>query len=116
MRSLSEYRGEEALEVLANLIEPASEIMTDKEIAQLYNSGDRMKAIAVAIKNHKKAVIEVLAALDGQPADKYDVNLFTLPLRLLQILNDKEVAQLFTSQGQMGDAKSFGSVSENEQK
>lgn len=112
---LSEIQGERALDVLADLIEPASKILGDKEAAKCYKES-KIKFIKMAIKNHKREVIEILAVLDGVPVDEYKVNLFTLPMKLMEIINDPELQQLFSLQGQMGDAKSSGSVLESDQK
>lgn len=109
---LSEFSDEKALEVLADLIEPAAEIMADKAIKEAYEAKNAAHAISVAIKNHKRAVISILATLDGTPVEEYHVNVFTLPAKLLEILNDPELTRLFTLQGQTGDAKSSGSASE----
>lgn len=106
---LSEYQGEEALDLLADMIEPISDIMTDKEIGETWKI-NRFKAIKLAIKNHKRAVIEVMALLDGVPVEEYKCNLFTLPVKILELLNDPALVQLFTYQGQTGDAKSSGSA------
>lgn len=110
---LSDFQGEAALDLLADLIEPVGEIASDKNIVKAYTEGNRFKAISTAIKSHKQSVIQILALLDGVPVEEYKVNVFTLPAKLLELLNDPEVAQLFTSQGQMGDAISSGSVSAN---
>ena len=109
---LSEYHGEAALDILADLIEPAGEIMSDKEIGEVFKE-NRFKAIGMAIKNHKKAVMQILAAMDGVPVEEYKCNVFTLPVKILELLNDPSLVQLFTYQGQTGDANSSGSVSEN---
>lgn len=109
---LSDFQGEAALDLLADLIEPVGEIASDKDIVKAYSEGNKFKAIAAAIKAHKQAVIKILALLDGVPVEDYKVNVFTLPAKLLELLNDPEVAMLFTSQGQMGDATSSGSASE----
>lgn len=109
---LSEYQGEAALDLLADLIEPAGEIMSDEEIGDVYKE-NRFKAIGLAIKNHKKAVMQILATMDGGPVDEYKCNVFSLPVRILEILNDPDLVQLFTYQGQTGDANSSGSASEN---
>ena len=109
---LSEYQGEAALDILADLIEPAGEIMTDKEIGDVFKK-NRFKAIGLAIKNHKKAVMQIMATIDGVPVEEYKCNVFTLPAKILELLNDPDIVQLFTSQGQTGDATSSGSASEN---
>ena len=109
---LSEYQGEAALDILADLIEPAGEIMSDKQIGDIFKE-NRFKAIGLAIKNHKKAVMQILATMDGVPVDEYKCNVFSLPVKILEILNDPEMIQLFQYQGQTGDANSSGSASEN---
>lgn len=95
---LSEIKGEAALDLLADLIEPASEIMTDPEVKKLAQAKNKGAIVKVIIKNHKKAIREILAALDGVPADQYEMNIFTLPMKLLEILNDPELVDFFTSQ------------------
>lgn len=109
---LSEYQGEAALELLADMIEPAGEIMSDKEIGDVFKE-NRFKAIGMAIKNHKKAVMQIMATIDGVPVEEYKCNVFTLPAKILELLNDPDIIQLFTFQGQTGDANSSGSASEN---
>ena len=109
---LSEYQGEAALDILADLIEPAGEIMSDKEIGEVFKK-NRFKAVGLAIKNHKRAVMQILATMDGVSVDEYKCNVFTLPVKILEILNDPELVQLFTYQGQTGDANSSGSASVN---
>lgn len=93
---LSEIKGEKALDVLADLIEPLGEIATDKEIAKTF-SENRMKAISIAIKNHKQAVLQCLAILEQKPVEEYikEVNFLTLPVTILEILNDEELQKLF---------------------
>lgn len=111
MKKLSNVQGEEALDLLADLIEPASEIFTDKEIAKLYKADKKGAAIAQAIKAHKKAVLTILALLEGEDPATYKPGLFALPAKLLQLLNDPELTQLFQSQVQ--DETSSGPVTAN---
>ena len=113
MKNLSEYKGEEALDLIVDLLEPIAKIMSDQEIADAYQHASKLEAIKVAIKKHKPEVIEILAILDGEDPAEYEVSVFTLPVKLLQILNDPELVSLFSLQGQMGGAKSFGSVLES---
>lgn len=110
---LSELKGADALNVLADLIEPVGEIMTDKEIlVQLKRGGNKFAGISLALRNHPDAVISILATLEGQTAEAYTETLTvgSLPLKLLELLNDPTVVQLFFSQGQMGAATSSGSA------
>ena len=86
--------------------------MTDKEIGEVFKK-NRFRAIGLAIKNHKNAVMQIMATIDGVPVEEYKCNVFTLPVKILELLNDPDIVQLFTYQGQTGDANSSGSASAN---
>lgn len=116
MKRLSEYKNEEALDLLVEIMEPASELMSDSEaVALLYSKkpGDRMKGVTQMIKAHERAVIQILAALDGVPVDQYECGFFTLPTRLLEILNDKELLGFFMDQQMPNTEKPSSSAMEN---
>lgn len=98
---LSEIKGEAALDFLADIIEPATEIMTDPNMKVLIKAKNKGAIIKSLIKDHKKSIIEILAALDGVPVEEYQVNVLTLPIKLLELLNDKELMSFFTSQVSM---------------
>lgn len=101
---LSEIKGERALDVLADLIDPVAEIFGDKEIMTALQSGKApAKAIKLALKNHKRAVLDMMATIDGEDPETYQPSLFVLPKRLLDLLNDPEVQQLFSSQETTSD-------------
>lgn len=110
---LSELQGEEALDVLADIIEPASEILADSEVASiLKGSGKKLKAVQLILKNHKKAVIEILAAMERTPVEEFQVNLLTLPVKLLELLNDQMLTEAFGLQSQT-EKSSSGSAMES---
>lgn len=110
---LSDYKDEQALDVLADLIEPLSEILSDEKVRSLAQNGKRFAAISIAIKNHKRAVMSAMAALDGVPVESYHCNILTLPVKIIELLNDPDVDQLFTFAGQTEDATLSGSHTEN---
>lgn len=103
---LSEIKGEAALDFLADIIEPATEIMTDPNMKVLIKAKNKGAIIKSLIKDHKKSIIEILAALDGVPVEEYQVNVLTLPIKLLELLNDKELMSFFTSQELMEEESS----------
>lgn len=110
---LSELKGEKALEVLGEIIEPAISIMQDKNIVSAARVGNTLEIVKIMCKDHKREVITMLAVLDGEDPATYEVGLLTLPAKLLELLNDPEVQRLFTSQGQMEEATTSGSASES---
>lgn len=107
-----ERTNEEALDLFADLIEPAVEIISDKRIEMMYKSGNKIAAIKQAIKCHKSAVIEILSLIDGIPKEEYKVSVIALPIKLMNLINNPELEELFTGQSQKETAYS-GSATEN---
>ena len=62
MKRLSEYKDEEALDLLADILSPTVEIMQDEAVQKFFNKGDENMTVAdvvtLVIKTHKKAVID----------------------------------------------------------
>ena len=100
---LSEVKGEAALDLLADIIEPATKIMVDPKVKELAKSRDRIGLVKVFIKDNKEQIIEILAAIDGISVDecKEKLTILTLPAKILEILNDPELIGFFTSQESM---------------
>lgn len=117
---LSEVRGEKALDMVADLIEPIADIIGDSEISAILKTRKSAKdtkmviaqAVSKAIKNHKASVIAILATLDDVPVSEYECNIMSLPKKLLDILNDPAIFELFTLQSQETQTPS-GSVMAN---
>ena len=108
MKKISEFKNDEALDLLAEIIDPTAVIMADNNVKALAKDGDKLKIVKYILKNHKESIIAILAALDGVPVDEYEFNVFTLPMKLLEILNDKELVSFFMSQEWTGDVKASG--------
>ena len=96
MRKLSEIKGEEALDVLAETIEPAAEIFTDENVKNaLKVANNKAKAAKIILKDHNKAVLTLMAELEGVPVEEYQTTLFAIPSLILGVLNDPELNSLF---------------------
>lgn len=121
---LSDFKGEEALDVLADIIEPMTFILADEEIQKMRKEAAEkkinlpyIKFVAPAIKNHKPEIIQVLARLQNQTVEEYKagLSLATLPMQVLEFINDPEIQKFFTSQSQSPEtpSASSGSVTES---
>lgn len=112
---LSEIKGEDALDVVADLIEPIAEIAMDEQFMTAYRAGKpKLLLIKYVLKAHKHAMLTMLATLERKSVEDYvkEVNLLSLPAQILDIVEDPEVARLFGLQGQT-EKPSFGSAMEN---
>lgn len=95
---LSEIKGKEAITTLANLMEPVSKIAADKDVQDAVQSKQPLPIIVKKLlQGHPDEVIEVLALLDGADPKSYEPSLLSLPMKLLEILNDEEIQALFFS-------------------
>ena len=113
MKKLSEYKDEQALDLLADLLDPTVMILGNPAVNSCIRKGQKLKAIKWAIKLEKKRVIEILALLEGVPEKDFHCNLVTLPKMLLEILNDELLSDFFKSQGQKISEVSSSSAMEN---
>ena len=98
MRKLSEIKGEDALDILADLLEPLSEFSQDKVFIAYIRAGKKIPAIKYALKTHKKALLTVMALLEGENPDTYSPSITRLPVMVLELLNDPELVMLFPSE------------------
>ena len=96
MRKLSEIKGEEALDVLAEIIEPAAEIFSDENVKNAVKTEkNKAKAVKIILKDHKKAILALMAALEETPVEEYKPTLLALPALIIGVLNDPELQSLF---------------------
>lgn len=115
---LSDIKGEKALDVLAEMIEPATEILTDPDIKSAFENKETklFSVVKMMIKRHKRAVIEMLAALDGEePNDEYvnKIGLLTLPKKLMELLQDENLGAVLPLSDQMKESESSGLATVN---
>lgn len=101
MRKISDYKNEEALELVVDLIEPVGRLFADQEFVKAVQAGKRLQAVKLAISNHKKDIILVLARLNDQTVEEYKGNIVTMTAQLIEIMNDEELSDFFISQDLM---------------
>lgn len=105
---LSELKGERAVEVLADLIAPITNIARDADNLQLFrnklqdgetarDAGIRLfkERIPVLIKTHKTDILDIISAVDGRNAD--EMSLLDIVNNLVDLSNDKEFMSFFLS-------------------
>lgn len=112
MRKLSDYKNEDALDLLADILEPVAHIFADKEFVEQMQV-NKMSAIQHVIRNHKRDVLTIMARLEGVSVEEYQCTIFTLPMALLEMMNDPDLIDFFKSQGLKINGESFGSAMAN---
>lgn len=96
MRKYSDIKGEEAIDVLAEIIVPITEIANDENVRKGYEE-NVARCASIALKDHKEEVLQILTAIDGRSREEMlaDLNVLTLPAVLIEILSDPVVQELF---------------------
>lgn len=110
---LSQIKGKDTLEVVADLIVPVSNMAQDERFVKLFERGnlpDGMSASDAAaerlrkyapelIKTHKDDIISVLATVNMTDRDEYEanLNLATLTRDVVELINDEEFVGFFSS-------------------
>ena len=108
---------EENLDLFADLMEPVAEILTDPEVTEKVKGGGKpIQAVKAAIKGHHDAVITILALLEGVEVEDYTVPPpAALLVKIMNLVNDPMVQEVFTLQGLPDTAASGGSATETTQ-
>ena len=114
MKRLSDYQGNDAIELWADLLDPISDIMTDKEIAKVTQEGKPPIEIAKTIlKRHKKAAAEILLRIDPEPLDGLNI-IIRLVAVLVEIGERNDVKTFFGYAAQENvNNESSGSATES---
>jgi hypothetical protein len=105
MGKILDARGEEALDVLSALLDPVGEIAGDAEISAMMQPGGNATLLDLAramLKNHKTAVIEIMAVDDGKTVEEERgiLTAFTIPGRLMKLLSVPAVRDLLFGSGE----------------
>lgn len=111
---LSNYKNEAALDLLADIIDPVSIIMQDQDFVKLARAKDtkKIQIIQFMLKQHKKEIVEIFAICDGVPVSEYQGTVLSMTKGLIELLNDEELIDFFTSQGLLKDILSSGPATE----
>ena len=123
---MSDVKGERTLDVIAELIDPITNIAEDEAAGELFRRRklpegmtakkfmlDRVrKSVPALLKNHKEDLITILASIEGVEREEYrgELNLVKLFKDCTELLTDDAFGALFIS-AQSKD--SSGSAQEN---
>ena len=114
MKKLSDHKGEEAIAMWTDLLEPFATIVNDEQVKKAITSGKNPLLIAKEIiGNHKAEATEILLRIDDT-----ELNGLNILIRLADILQEigesEELRNFFGYAGQaMMASESSGSATEN---
>ena len=95
---ITEFENEQAIDLVADLIDPLTVILADPEVQRINASEPKLALAKYILKHHKEGIVEIMARLDGADPKTYKFNPLTLVKKLLDLLSEPEIAELFTLQ------------------
>ena len=109
---LSDYKNEAAIELFADMMEPAGKILSDDEVKEAFSAQpvDKAGIIQLLMKKHSSEVVDILRLIDGGDPKTYTISFLEIPLKLMELINDPEVLMLFMPQGQNAGSDASGSA------
>lgn len=111
---LSEIRKYDAVDTLADILEPVANILGSPETKENYEKAtNRIQQVRALLKGHSKEWIQILARLDQVSEEEYDCDIFELPKRILEVLRNPMIQDFFKSQGLNMGVTFSGSATEN---
>ena len=113
MKTLSDYKGEEAIELWADLLDPLSAILGDKEFTSGLKGKAPLMMAKEILKKYKNEAVEILTRIDPEPIDGMNILLRLVSL-LADIGRNKEIMVFFGSAVQeISGSESSGSAMVN---
>lgn len=110
---LTDFKGTEAIDVLAKIITPISVIVNDAEFQRLIKTKGSpiMNVIKYILNTFPDEILDIYEPLTKEKRED------ATPIKLIQLLadiaNDPELSALFFSQSQTEDLNASGSATEN---
>jgi len=114
MKKFSDYKGEDAIELWADLIEPLNVILNNENVRKVIASGESKMSIAkVVLKECKKEAVEILLRIDPEPIDGLNI-IMRLIAVLADIGSNDEIKSFFGfAEAVETENESSGSATEN---
>lgn len=116
MRRLQDVKGEEALDVLADVLDYVVKLVQNDKVREVLNrkSVRDIDTIKTLIKEGKHEIICMMAVIDGKTYDEFvdTLDLLTLPVMLYETFNDEALQAVFQSQAQTEGENTFGLATE----
>lgn len=120
MKKLSEFKDDEAMDVLVEILEPATNLIGNAKFKTAIRGDkekdikpNRMEAIKIAITDNRKDIVKIMAVLNETPVEEFHYSLLTLPQMVMELFNDKELIDFFSYRGETGSVTPSGSATEN---
>jgi hypothetical protein len=113
MRNLANLTNEQLFDLMIEVYEPYSAIISDKDVKEALKQGFSEGAKVIK-KKHMKEAIEICALMDGVPVEGYKMGLFTFMRRFSELLSeDYGFDEVFQQPQTQTDGASSGNAMAN---
>lgn len=113
MKKLSDFKDEKGIEIASEVLAVIMEMLSDERNRAQEGEKNRFRMFSAFMQNTPDKMKEIFAILSEENPKTYHCDGAEAMTNVLIMVNDPVILGLFTLQGQTGDAKSSGSVSES---
>lgn len=97
MGRITEARGDEAMEILDQLMEIIESLGKDKEMQTTFKSLSIASAVQFLVRKHREEVYKLMALDDGVTVEEERglMSALSIPVKLMRLMHDPSVRELF---------------------
>lgn len=99
MRKLADIKDVEAVKFIGDILELATEFMTDENAVKAIQAQDKLKIAKCLTSDHPDLAIRLMQLM-SEDGVEYHCNVVTIIKDLLDVLNDEDLMAVFSSQSQ----------------
>lgn len=113
MKKLADYKGEEAIDLWMDLLEPIGNILQNDKVKKAYKKGgNRIKVAQEIVKECRKDAVTIMLRIDPTPIDGLNIVIRLIDI-IMEFEQSEELKDFFRSAGTATGGVSSGSATEN---
>ena len=115
MKKLSEYKDGEALDIIADILEPIVAMTKNEKFMKIVDNKEasRLEKVQVALRECKPEIKWMLAVLNRVPVEEYHCSIASLMADAATLFSDEDFMGFFESQSRKTSNTTFGSATES---
>ena len=113
MKKLADYAGDEALDVIVDVMDAIVPLLKDEEVMSAWRDKNVIAGFKMSRKKYPEEFKAFLSAYSRIPADEMDLTAVQVLDMYASIMSDPIMMSFFASPSRKKGKKSFGSATEN---
>ena len=92
---IDKYVREDAIDLIANLLDPVSRIMAMKKTKEVFETKTVIEIAVYILKNFKQEAIEIVCVINGEDPKRWQFTAYDVINTLTDILKNPQIMEVF---------------------